>query len=213
MIQSGGLGWLAPRRRFVTCPTLLLVGASLLSAQDADAGRMLFLKSCTACHGENAKGGRAADLTSGQWRYGGSDAQIQRNILTGIPNTQMPAFPMPTRDAEQIVAYLRSLGSHGPEGAPRGDPAAGQALFFGEAKCGQCHMVQGHGGRLGPDLSPSSGGRRRVDLRQAILKPDESLRPGYETVELRLATGKSLRGVKKNEDTFSIQVMDEKEHL
>src|SRR5206468_2862628 len=92
----------------------LLLGAFLLSAQepgDAAAGRALFLKSCTACHGENAKGGRAPDLTSGQWRWGGSDEEIQRNILNGLPNTQMPAFPMPAREAEQIVAYLRSLQS------------------------------------------------------------------------------------------------------
>src|SRR5438477_2495067 len=152
---------------------LLLIPIALTAQEpDADAGRTLFLKSCTACHGENAKGGRAADLTSGQWRWGGSDEEIQRNIVNGIPNTQMPAFPMSARDAEQIVAYLRTLQSHGPEEVQRGDPAAGRGLFFGEAKCSRCHMFAGRGGRLGPDLSAPAGGRRRVDLRQAIRKPD-----------------------------------------
>src|SRR5438552_2391496 len=89
----------------------------------------------------------------------------------------------------------------------------GRELFFGSPKSSQCHMFGGGGGRLGPDLSLPPNGRRSVDLRQAIVNPDESLRPGYETVEVRLSDGRLLRGAKKNEDTFSIQIMDEKERL
>jgi len=80
----------------------LLFGTSLLIAQHAAAdvsdGQKLFQKSCTSCHGENAKGGRGPDLTTGQWRWGGSDQAILRNILSGIPGTQMPAFPMAGSD-------------------------------------------------------------------------------------------------------------------
>src|SRR5204862_8250140 len=50
-------------------------------------------------------------------------------------------------------------------------------------------------------------------LSQEILSPDKSLRPNYETVEVRLSNGQLLRGVTKNEDTFSIQIMDENERL
>src|SRR5437870_4761195 len=94
---------------------LLLLSTSVLNAQaptaeDMAAGQALFQKLCTACHGGDAKGGRGPDLTSGQWRSGGSDAEILKNILAGIPNTGMPPFPMRPRDGEQIVAYLRSLG-------------------------------------------------------------------------------------------------------
>jgi cytochrome c oxidase cbb3-type subunit 3 len=198
---------------------LLSVFASILTAQDpADggdiaAGRSLFQRSCTACHGGNAKGGRGPDLTSGQWRWGSSDADIVRNILHGIPGTEMPAFPLRPREGEQIVMYLRSLGDNAAQEVSKGDPAAGRALFFGSAKCSQCHMFAGQGGRLGPDLSLPAGGRRPVNLRQAIVNPDESLMRNYETVELRLSNGQFLRGVVKNEDTFSIQIMDEREHL
>jgi PQQ-dependent dehydrogenase (methanol/ethanol family) len=199
------------------CALLLFFSVSSLVAQgppaaDVAAGQSLFQKSCTACHGENAKGGRGPDLTSGQWRRGDSDADILRNIISGIPNSQMPAFPMPVREGEQIVAYLRSLGAA--EEASKGDPVAGKALFFGSAGCSRCHMFRGQGGRLGPDLSLPLGARRRtVNLRQAILDPDASLRPNYETVEVRLSSGQLVRGVAKNEDTFSIQIMDENEHL
>src|SRR4029077_12227329 len=107
--------------------------ASFLLAQqatDISGGQKLFQKSCTSCHGENAKGGRGSDLTTGQWRWGGSDQAILRNILSGIPGTQMPAFPMAGSDGEAIVAYLHSLHINAPEEKLRGDPAAGRSLFF-----------------------------------------------------------------------------------
>lgn len=203
----------------VKLATLLLVSASILTAQDpavgrdVAAGQILFQRSCTACHGGNAKGGRGPDLTSGQWRWGGSDADILHNILTGIPNTEMPAFPLSTVEGKQIVAFLRLLSNSQTEEASNGDPAAGRALFFGSAGCSRCHMYFGQGGRLGPDLSSPAAGRQAVNLREAILDPDKSIRRNYETVEVRLKNGQALRGVKKNEDTFSIQIMDEQEHL
>src|SRR2546428_13750459 len=105
-------------RRNLTFPTALLAIAlapALLTAQQtapdkrADQGRKLFQKSCAACHGQNAKGGRAPDLTTGQWRFGSTDEDIARNILSGIPGTQMPAFPIQPDEAQTIVAHLRAL--------------------------------------------------------------------------------------------------------
>ena len=196
----------------------LLCSACILSAQqgngvDVSAGQKLFQKSCTACHGENAKGGRGPDLTSGEWRFGRSDEAILKNILQGIPGTEMPAFPMTSSEGTSIVAYLHSLKSNPSDEKLHGDAVAGRELFFGSAKCSQCHMFGGRGGRLGPDLSPIRSERSISELREAIVNPDQSLRRGYETVEARLPSGQLVRGVKKSEDTFSIQIMDEKEKL
>ena len=177
------------------------------------AGQKLFQKSCTSCHGENAKGGRGPDLTTGQWRWGRSDDAILKNILQGIPGTQMPAIPMATGEGESIVAYLRSLKVNPPDEKLSGDASAGRQLFFGSAKCSHCHMFGGRGGRLGPDLSSIRNERKASELQEAIVDPDKSLRRGYETVEVRLPSGQVVRGAKKNEDTFSIQIMDEKEKL
>jgi cytochrome c oxidase cbb3-type subunit 3 len=172
--------------RFACLPIL---SASLVLAQqstgvDNPAGQALFQKACTSCHGGNAKGGRGPDLTTGQWRWGGSDEAILKNILQGIPGTQMPAFPMSANDGEQIVAYLHSLSNNAPEEKLRGIPAAGRKLFYGSAKCSQCHMFEGRGGRLGPDLSSIRNERKAAELQEAIVNPDKSLRPGYETVEI-----------------------------
>ena len=110
------------------------------------------------------RAGAAPDLTSGQWRSGGADAEIIRNITRGIPGTEMPAFPMPEREAGQIVAYLRSLARGAPEAPGKGDAAAGRALFFGDAGCSRCHMFGGQGGRLGPDLSVAYGRKAAASI-------------------------------------------------
>jgi PQQ-dependent dehydrogenase (methanol/ethanol family) len=197
---------------------LLTCGLSLAAAKQGGdvsilAGQNQFQRLCSACHGENAKGGRGPDLTTGDWRWGRSDDAIIRNILQGIPGTGMPSFPMPSSDVKSIVAYLRLLRANAPEERLRGDPAIGQTLFLGQAKCSQCHMVDGRGGRLGPDLSSIGKKRSASEIREAIVSPDKSLRRGYETVEVRLPSNKLVRGAKKNEGTFSIQIMDEEEHL
>jgi PQQ-dependent dehydrogenase (methanol/ethanol family) len=201
------------------CGVCLLLGAApLIRAQHAEgvdlsAGQKLYQKSCTACHGGNAKGGRGPDLTTGQWRWGRSDDAIVKNIIQGIPGTEMPAFPMTTSEGESIVAYLHSLKSNPPDEKVQGDAAKGRELFFGSANCSRCHMFSGRGGRLGPDLSSIRSERGVSELREAILSPDKSLVRGYATVEATLPSGQLLRGVIKAEDTFSIQVMDENEKL
>jgi PQQ-dependent dehydrogenase (methanol/ethanol family) len=195
---------------------LLMGVAPFENAQDAGqtaAGGKLFQGLCASCHGENAKGGRGPDLTTGDWRWGRSDDAILKNILQGIPGTPMPAFPMPENDGKSIVAYLRSLRTQGSGEALRGDPDKGRTLFFGTATCSQCHLLNGRGGRLGPDLSAIGAERAASEIRESIVNPDKSIRRGYETVDVRLRSGQLVHGVKKNEDTFSIQIMDEQERL
>lgn len=203
------------RSVFLTLLSTMLLAAQALAQNPAriELGHKLFQKNCSACHGSEAKGGRGPDLTTGRWKSGSSDADILRNILTGIAGTQMPAFPMPEDEGRAIVVWLRSLRSAGPEEQVTGDPRAGRALFFGSAGCSHCHMFGGQGGRLGPDLSRIGEEKHVGELKEAITKPDASLRDGYQTAEVRTAEGGVIRGVIKNEDTFSLQMMDEHEKL
>jgi PQQ-dependent dehydrogenase (methanol/ethanol family) len=200
---------------------LIVVGAAVAMAapqQDhpdsaaVQAGQKLFVKSCSGCHGANAKGGRGPDLTTGNWRWGASDEEIQHNILNGIAGTQMPPFPLAEDEVRSIVAWLRSLRA-GTEEPITGDAPRGRQLFYGAAGCSRCHMIGGRGGRLGPDLSTAGAGKKPSELRKAILDPDESLAEGFETVEVEFPGGRALRGVKKNDDAFSIQIVDEQERL
>ena len=169
---------------------------------ETSKGRQLFLRNCSACHGDTGKGGRAPDLTTGNWAHGGTDAALLKNITKGIAGTQMPAFPLSEGDAMEVIGFLRSLSGSGGAmtgggGVIPGDAVAGQAVF--SKQCAGCHMLRGNGGILGPDLS---GARERLNagsIAKALAQP---------LAYVALPGGG--RGVRKSEDTFTIQVMDER---
>jgi putative heme-binding domain-containing protein len=73
--------------------------------------------------------------------------------------------------------------------------------------------VDNRGGRLGPDLSRVGVARSRSALVREIRTPSEWMPPTYETVTLVTKDGQKIRAVKKNEDLFSIQVMDTRERI
>lgn len=164
-------------------------------------GRQLFVRNCSACHGDTAKGGRGPDLTTGEWKHGGSMDDLVRNITKGIAGTQMPPIPMADSEARSIATFLLSLASK-PEERPTGDEARGRTLFFGTAKCAQCHMFAGRGGILGADLTNARGRFKVSALVAKMAEPIAMVDAG-------------VRGVAKGEDTFTLQLMDaqQKWHL
>ncbi|MEO8658998.1 MAG: c-type cytochrome, partial [Bryobacteraceae bacterium] len=182
-------------------------------AHPVEDGKALYQKKCVACHGENLAGGRGPTLASGAWHWGSTDADLTRNIVKGIPGTQMPAIVMPEPDAAAIVAYLRDLRGEGAKERSTGDPQAGRKLFFGAAACSHCHMFGGTGGRLGPDLSGIRADKKIAEIRKAILDPNQSIRPGFDRVSITLKSGRTVTGLQKGADTFSVLVMDMNEGI
>ena len=186
------------------------------NAQAIDQGQQLFRLSCASCHGLNAKGLRGPDLTTGQWIRGGSDSQLFRTIMQGIPGTDMPGAQIGDATPDQVwavIAYLRTLSGPASEEDTRGNAQNGETLFWGKATCGQCHMVRGRGGRLGPDLSRIGVTRSRTALITEIRTPSRSFTDGYGPVTVVARDGRRIRGVRKNEDPFSLQIMDTNERI
>jgi cytochrome c oxidase cbb3-type subunit III len=107
-----------------------------------------------------------------------------------------------------------------------GDRARGEKIFSETAGCSTCHMVQGRGGVLGPDLSRVGEARSVPYLIDSIREPSKELSSGmldpnnhyglplvYDTVTVATANGQKIVGVAKNEDTFSIQLLDTNQRL
>lgn len=194
-------------------------------ATEVKEGASLFRGNCSPCHGLNARGGgRGPDLTSGRWTHGSTDSEIFRTISQGVPGTEMPANAFEDSEISAIVAYLRSLQPPSQVAIP-GDPAKGRKTFT-SAGCATCHMVNGSGGRLGPDLSRVGAARGVPYLIDSIRNPDKDLSAGmsdpnnhygvslvYDTVTVVTASGEKISGVAKNEDTFSVQLMTPREDL
>ena len=194
-------------------------------AGDAKAvtqGAVLFREDCVFCHGVAARGGmRGPDLTTGAWNRGGSDADLAGTIRNGVPGTAMPPNNLPDDEIWQIVTYLRTLEQ--PQAAVAGDRQRGETLFFGSQRCSTCHIVNGRGGALGPELSTVGSARSRTYLVDSIRRPAAQLTPNrivgdsvslkYDTVTAVTSDGRTIVGVPMNEDTFTVQLMDRGEHI
>ncbi len=76
-----------------------------------------------------------------------------------------------------------------------GDAARGRALFAGAATCSKCHVVNGAGKAVGPDLSEIGSKLARPALYEAILAPSAAISHNYETWTAILADGRSVTGL------------------
>jgi len=182
------------------------------NAQAISNGAAMFRTRCAGCHGPDAHGYLGPDLT-GFWAAGGADDRMFDTVRRGVPGTEMiGADPQRVLDKEiwQMLAYIRTLSAV-PAAPPTGDAANGERIFRGN--CNGCHRVNGRGGVLGPDLSRIGSARPRAGLQSKIRGSADFIRPGYEPVTLVTKDGERIRGVRKNEDEFSIQIMDGRERL
>ena len=156
-----------------------------------------------------ATGGRGPNLVSAPLSHGDTDASIQRVIRIGVPGTTMPAFSDFTdEEVSQILGYLRSLTKNATkqEHIP-GDPHAGKQVYE-QNGCAGCHRVGSQGSIFGPDLTRIGASRSVEYLRESIVKPSEDVPEAYQAVTVVLPGGKRIRGVRINEDTFTIQLRD-----
>jgi putative heme-binding domain-containing protein len=209
-------------------PFMFLAAGALASAQEPPAanpaknnphlgnkeairqGMGLFRARCADCHGLDAKGYRGPDLTAA---LAGdmTDERLFQTIRKGVPGTEMPSSNASDNDLLLTIAYLRNVGTVAPSETPSGNVDHGARVFA--AQCSSCHRVAGRGGRLGPDLTRIGIARSRAALVREIRNPSDWVPPAFETVTLVTKDGQRIRGAKKNEDVFSIQIMDMRERI
>lgn len=199
-------------------------------AKIAKVGEYQFRLNCAFCHGLGARGGgRGPDLTRAK-RHGSSDAEVFHNIHDGIAGTAMPAATnggigvgMSDEEIWQVVTYIRSVEVKAPA-QPPGNAEHGKDLFNGSLGCSKCHMIQGKGGRLGPDLTTAGISRSTEYLVESLRNPSRRLAQGifeamkefpqeYVSVSVVTADGTKLSGVVLNEDQFTLQMLDASEQL
>ena len=180
------------------------------NAESIRSGMALYRIRCADCHGMDGTGYRGPDLTA-LMSTDVSDERLFQTLRKGVPGTEMPASDDPDDDLLLMIAYLRKLGSPTPTERTIGNIENGARLFA--AQCASCHRVAGRGGRLGPDLTRIGISRSRAALIREIRTPGEWVPPTFETVTLVTKDGQRIRGAMKNEDVFSIQVMDTRERI
>ncbi len=181
-------------------------------------GKNLFEASCVRCHGMDATGLTGPSLIRPKLKHATDLPSFTKVVEQGIVGTGMPGnWVFADEDCSQLYAYINYLKNKGTE-VPKGDTAAGRIIYMKQA-CMTCHLMNGHGTGIGPDLSEIGASRNAAYLRQAILDPGASLPEStdidngygfslYLPLKIRTRDGKEIAGLRINEDTYTIQLKD-----
>src|SRR5215813_4531098 len=97
--------------------------------QSQEQGRGVFAKNCATCHGADARGVaglRTPDFSDLRIQTSLQDEQIVATITNGKPGTMMPAWggKLSQQEILAVAAYLRSIGTSGPQALAAGQAAA-----------------------------------------------------------------------------------------
>ena len=187
--------------------------AGQYSQADVENGFRLYGAHCSTCHGANGDSVAGIDMRRGQFRRTTSDADLTRIINTGIPGTAMPPNRFVSADLAGLVAYIRSMRDFETRAVALGDAARGEALFAGKGGCAACHRANGNGSRVAPDLSDIGAIRAPDSLQQSVLDANASVLPINRYVRAVTRDGKVISGRRLNEDTYTVQLIDEQERL
>ena len=88
------------------------------TAESAAAGRRVYTRMCSRCHGPEGKGdgtaatGNLPDLTDAQWDFGASDGEIFSVIHDGV-SADMDGYAARLSDTDiwNVVNYIRSVAA------------------------------------------------------------------------------------------------------
>lgn len=197
---------------------ILLLGVSAPAfAQDMENGEQLFMTLCARCHGILGEGGEGPSLKRAELAHAPDDDALVSVIVGGIPGTGMPGSrQLRGGDGVDVAAYVRSLGELPPEQMP-GDPVAGELVYANNGNCSSCHILNGVGNGIGPELTGVGLRRNAEYLRRSVTNPDAdqpklvdrfrgSLN-AFLTVRIVSELG-TYEGMRVNEDAFTVQMRD-----
>jgi cytochrome c oxidase cbb3-type subunit 3 len=193
-------------------PCTLLVCVFALYAQspaDLAEGKATFRSNCAFCHGLTGTGGRGPALNTGRFLHGSTDDDLKNVVRNGVPGTTMPAFELlQPDDIDKVVLFIRSLSQGGGGSAMvTGDAALGRQVYERNG-CASCHRIGTQGSVFGPELSRVGAGRPLDYLRESIVNPSADVPDEFAAVTVVMRDGKRVRGIRINEDTFSVQVRE-----
>jgi cytochrome c2 len=154
-------------------------------------GRKIIAESgCIACH--NIPGFFLSEVQAPRLESVGESVRPDwlRKWLTDpksyLPQSRMPNFRLKPEEIDGLSAFLLAQREIAPLDSSRvdwakADASLGQTLFR-ESRCVSCHMLEGRGGTIGPDLS-KVGSKVRRDWLFSYLK--DPMRDQPDTLMLR----------------------------
>jgi putative heme-binding domain-containing protein len=183
------------------------------AAADIEYGSRVYAAQCAVCHGATGDTVNGVDLKSGRFKRASGDFELMAIVATGIAGTAMPAFKFTPAELTGVIAYVRNMRDFRAARVAIGDASRGQALFDGKGRCSTCHRVNGNGPRVAPDLSTIGASQTADMLQRALVDPNGATQFQNRSVRAVTRDGKVIAGRRLNEDTYSVQLIDEQERL
>jgi putative heme-binding domain-containing protein len=125
----------------------------------------------------------------------------------------MQAFKFDASEIAGIIAYLRNMNSFDRGSVKAGDEGRGRAVVEGKGGCARCHRVGAQGARVAPDLSDIGAARSAGSLLRSLTDPSSQMMPINRPVRAVTRDGKVVNGRRLNEDTYTVQLLDDQEKL
>ncbi|MGH9720535.1 MAG: c-type cytochrome [Bryobacteraceae bacterium] len=176
---------------------------------DAALGKRLYESQCALCHGMDGAGGRGPSLNRARLKHAADEEGLRNVIQNGVRGTEMPgAWQLTPREVASVAVFVRSLATRPVEVVP-GNPLRGADIYQAKG-CHACHAIQGSGAGYGPELSEIGARRSGAYLREAIVNPGAAAPDYFLFVEAVTADGRRIRGIRVNEDSFNIQLKDDR---
>jgi len=208
-----GLGLALAGARFVAAQTAAAALPTDYTAADIAYGARLYDAQCTTCHGANGDAVGGVNLRSGTFRNAITDQDLARVIANGIQGTGMQGFKFDAAELAGIIAYIRSMNGFDREAVRLGDADRGRAVFNGKGECTRCHRVGARGSRVAPDLSDIGAMRSAGSLLRSLTDPSGQMMPINRPVRAVRRDGTVVNGRRLNEDTYTVQLIDDQERL
>jgi putative heme-binding domain-containing protein len=183
------------------------------SEADITYGLQVYTAQCSVCHGAQGDGVGSVALRSGKFRNAVIDRDLERFIRAGSQAAGMPPFALNAAEMTGVIAYLRNMNTYDSATIKAGDATRGRALFEGKGQCLNCHRVGALGSRVGPNLSDIGSARSAGSLHRSLITPDAQMMPINRPVRIVKKDGTVITGRRLNEDTYSVQVIDDRERL
>src|SRR5687768_2264712 len=183
--------------------------SSVLWAQNSADIQQTYSTRCAGCHGDDGRGTDQGPALAGSLSVRARSAQSLRNVIqNGIPAAGMPAFDLPADTIDALATTITSWNAIAAKASVPGNAAAGREFFVGNGQCVSCHLVQGDGSAIGPDLSDIALTLTVDEIRDALLNPDARIAPGYGVVSVRRRDGRVLRGFARSRSSFDLAIQD-----
>lgn len=128
------------------------------------------------------------------------------------------------RDVPTLIAALNSAGGLKPlaltltaaerksllaDAASNGSVERGKQLYHRAAlACATCHLIDGKGGKLGPDLSTVGSYMTPESLLESVLNPSTDIKQGYETVVVTRKDQTLVSGLLQRKTDSGVLVRD-----